>query len=90
MITEVWVFNGEKTAFASGIFLDKALAEGWILENKLSGVLTLYPVNTGVYQWAIGKGFFTPKKCSQLEASFIGSFTTASQEHYHYENGVSD
>jgi hypothetical protein len=63
------------------------LAEDWIAQNRLSGVLTLYPVDVGVYEWAIERGLFTPKKEHESEPKFIGSFTTASQEHYHYEDG---
>ena len=54
---------------------------------RCSGVLTLYPIDVGVYEWAIEKGLFTPKKPHETEAEFIASFTTASQPHHHYEDG---
>jgi len=62
-------------------------AEKWIKENKLSGILTCYPVDTGVYQWAIDNKRFTPKSEKHSTPEFIGGFTTASPQHYHYENG---
>jgi hypothetical protein len=33
------------------------------------------------------QGVFTPKKESELASEFIGRFSTAAQEHHHYENG---
>jgi hypothetical protein len=86
-ITMVWVFNGFQSNFPSGIFVNKNQAEDWITANNLTGTLTLYPVGVGVYEWAIANKLFTPKKETQTSALFIGKFSSASQEHYHYENG---
>jgi hypothetical protein len=44
-------------------------------------------VDTGVYKWAISKGFFRPSKPHQTTPEFIGRFTSASMEHHHYEDG---
>jgi hypothetical protein len=49
----VYVFNGSKASFPSGVFADRDSAIAWISENKLSGTLTEYPVGIGVYDWAI-------------------------------------
>jgi len=87
MLNQVWVFHGEKSVFSSGIFSELTLAEEYIRKYKLSGILTLYPVDEGVYDWAIANSLFTPKKEEQATSGFIQRFTTASQEHYHYENG---
>jgi hypothetical protein len=76
--------------FASSIFTTKGQAENWISYHKLSGILTLYPVNQGVYDWALEHGFFEIKKDGQKESRFIQNFTTASQEHYHYVDGRQD
>jgi hypothetical protein len=86
-ISLVWVFNGDKHRFPSGVFTDQTLAEEWIKRNKLTGTLTAYPINQGVYDWAVESGFFTPKRDDQRTASFIGNFSSASQPHKHYENG---
>lgn len=83
---EVWVFSGEKSHYPSAIFAEKSEAERWISQMKLSGTLTKYPVGISVYEWAIGQGYFKPKTDNHLTAEFIGNFTTAGQEHYHYEN----
>lgn len=60
-IDEVWVFNGANSRFASAIFRTKETAEAWIKKNKLSDVLTLYPLDQSVYDWAIAKRVFRPK-----------------------------
>lgn len=83
----VWVFNGDDGRFAGGVFTTLEPAEAWIAERELSGVLTLYPLDTGVYQWAIGRGLFTPKQDKHSSPGFIGCFTTASMAHHHYEQG---
>ncbi len=84
----IWVFNGSGGRFPSGVFTDLLTAESWIKRYCLSGILTAYPVNSGVFDWAIENNFFTPKKEEHLSPEFIGKFSTASQEHYHFENGI--
>ena len=83
----IWVFNGARASYPSGVFTDLDRAERWIGEHRLSGTLTAYPVDTGVYEWAISKGFFRPSKPHQTTPEFIGRFTSASMEHHHYEDG---
>ncbi len=34
--------------------------------------------------------FFNVKKQAQMEPNFIQRFTSANQDHYHYENGTRD
>lgn len=89
-IESVWVFNGANSRFPSGVFVDIEIAEAWIGENRLTGVLTNYPVNKSIYDWATEKGFFSPKKEEQKSPEFIGKFSSASQEHFHYEDGKKD
>lgn len=89
MTTSVWVFTGNGANFASAVFSTSAKAEEWILLHRLSGTLTEYPMDTGVYDWAITRGHFTPKKDYQREADFIASFSSASQEHIHFVDGQS-
>jgi hypothetical protein len=83
----VWVFSGEGGRFSSGVFLDRDMATMWIAKHKLTGVLTQYPVDQGVYDWAVGSGLFEPKKEHEFSPKFIQGFTCASQEHYHFEYG---
>ncbi|WP_160154126.1 hypothetical protein [Microbulbifer sp. ALW1] len=87
MEDKIYVFHGSGAQFCSAVFNCRDKAEEWIAKNTLSGMLTAYPLNQGVYDWALAKEYFTPKKDYHKESKFIGSFTSASQEHYHYENG---
>jgi len=86
----IWVFHGEGGRFTSGVFTSIEKAEIWIDRYKLSGVLTEYPIDEGVYDWALFNSFFNVKKESQITPNFIQQFTCASQDHYHYENGIRD
>ncbi|MBX7103688.1 MAG: hypothetical protein K1X57_06380 [Gemmataceae bacterium] len=86
-MTSVWVFNGGGN-FPAAVFTTRELAEAWIAGHKLTGVLTKYPVDVGVYEWAIECGAFEPKRSDQSEPRFIGRFSSASMEHYHYTAGV--
>jgi hypothetical protein len=87
-IASVWLFHEVEARFTGGVFATRERGEAWIAEHGLSGMLTRYPLDTGVYEWAIARGVFTPTKDHERSVEFIGGFTTASQEHYHYEDGV--
>jgi len=88
----VWVFNKNNANFSGGVFSELDLAENWIKENSLTGNLTKYPLDQGVFDWAVKNDMHSikPEKLAEKskQPNFIGGFTTASQEHYHYENGI--
>jgi hypothetical protein len=88
MNDSVWVFIGENSKMPVGCFnsLDEAIKT--ISNQELSGLLTQYPINELAYDWAIRNQFFQPKKPEQKTANFIGKFTSASQVHFHFENGI--
>ena len=86
-MNSVWIFHGAGAQFAGGVFTTVEQAEQWIGRHRLTGVLTLYPVDQGVFDWALAKGIFSPRDESHTSAKFIGGFTSASMEHYHYEDG---
>jgi len=86
-VDTVWIFNGPQSKFPSGVFTLREAAERWIAEHGLTGTLTRYPLDIGVYEWAIAQNFFTPRKDEQRTATFISRFSCASQEHYHFEDG---
>ncbi len=83
----VWIFSGPKAQFPSGVFTGREAAERWIQQHRLSGTLTAYPVDVGACDWAVAGGLFAPKRDNQRSPEFIQRFTSASQEHYHYEDG---
>lgn len=55
-------------------------------------MLTKYPLDKGVWDWACETNMHSIKAEKVAEKSqnpnFIAGFTTASQEHYHYEDGI--
>jgi hypothetical protein len=83
----VWVFSGAKRHFPGAIFTSREMTEPWVRKNRLTGTLTLYPVDVGLYEWAIDTGMFQPRNPQESTAEFIGGFTDATMEHYHYEDG---
>ena len=86
-MTTIWVFNGAGSRFPSGVFSSKAVASKWIAERELTGVLTAYPLDEGVYEWAVGGGHFSPQSAKHASAEFIQRFTSGAQEHIHFERG---
>lgn len=82
----VWIFNANGAHLPGAAFTSLDLAESWIATHSLSGMLTVYPLDQGVYEWAVENGHFFPKK--PATPVFVGSFTSAYQKHHHYENGA--
>jgi hypothetical protein len=83
----VWVFNGADWQPPSGVFSTKTQAEEYISVYRLSGLLTAYPVDIGVYEWAASSGFVAQED-TEKTPELIANFSHASLEHYHYEDGV--
>jgi hypothetical protein len=83
----LWVFRGGDVGKISGVFTTKLLAEEWIHQHRLSGTLRAYPVNMGVYDWAISREFLVPKNDFERSPEFIADCVRASQEYYVYEDG---
>ncbi len=83
----VWIFSAEGSQFPGGVFTTLDLAEAWVLGHKLSGVLTRYPIDIGVWDWAILRSHFSPRSEKHSEPDFVGRFTAATLEHYHFESG---
>lgn len=83
----VWVFMGGGGSPA-GVFTLRERAETWIRCNSLSGTLTAYPLDIGIYDWTIERGYFRPKRDDQKTPQFIGRFSSAYQEHYHFTDGM--
>ena len=85
----VWVFNSGERGFPGGIFTDRTVADVWIATHRLTGVLTAYPIDEGCYDFAVRNGLLSSRAFEQNKdnATFIGSFSSASLEHFHYEDG---
>ena len=87
----VWVFHGRRARFAGGVFSEVVEAERWIATHALTGTLTAYPLDEGVYDWAIRNDVTGMKREKFEERSedpdWVGGFTSAAQEHIHFEDG---
>jgi hypothetical protein len=84
----VWVFSGEGGHFPGGVFSSRERAEEWIRSRKLSGVLTAYPLDEGCFDWALRQDLVTGRARERGgDSAFVGSFSSASQDHFHYQDG---
>ena len=87
----IWVFVGKRGAFPSGVFSSLDHARDWITKNSLTGTLTAYPIDEGVFDWALRTGAATGRARERgADPEFVASFSSAVLEHFHFENGVSD
>jgi hypothetical protein len=86
----VWVFVGNRARFPSAVFAKKADADRWIRSRRVSGTLTRYPLDTAIYDWAVGRRIFTPKGPRQATPDFVARFTSAAQKHFHYDAGAAN
>jgi hypothetical protein len=66
------------------------LGEQWVGEKGLTGMLTQYPLDVGVYDWAVAEGLFRPSKSAHTSTTFVAGFTTAHQAHVHFVDGATD
>ena len=82
----VWAFNGENSNFPSGVFRSRPQAEEWIRKYQLCGVLTKFPVGVSVYDYAVAQEWFMPIQEHQRSPKFIQQFSSASLEHFHYDD----
>ena len=68
--------------------LEKAVR--WIEKYKISGILSKYPLDISIYDWAITQGLFKPKRDDQKTPGFIQSFSTVHIEDSQYIDGVEE
>ena len=87
MLNSVFVFSGDKNHLPSAVFSTEETARTWIRENRLSGTLTEYPIDDPIYDWTIRSGYFEPRSDGQRSADFIANFSSAHQNHSHFEEG---
>ena len=79
---------GEGARMPSGLFSAQTSAEVWILHNRLTGVLTEFPVDIGVLDWAIRFAEFDPPVEKRASPAYVGRFTSGAVTHFRFEDGV--
>jgi len=87
----IWLFISD---VPSAAFTSKNEAEQWIQDNKLSGVLTAFPLDKSCFDWAVENDALSVRaeKIEEKKANpqFIASCLPASLAHFHYHNGIKD
>ncbi|WP_027188574.1 DUF7710 domain-containing protein [Desulfovibrio cuneatus] len=84
----VWVFTSPGGNFPGGIFDSREEATAWIEKHTLTGTLTKYPVGISAFDFAVRNGWYSPKGNSH-DHKIMETFSCASMEHYHFEDGTS-
>lgn len=82
----VWVFAGRPSGGVGGVFSDLESAERWIEGHSLSGLLSEYPLDEGVFDWVSRTGRIEPAFAEAAPTGVIGSFRSH-LNHHHYEGG---
>ncbi|MBM0124557.1 DUF7710 domain-containing protein [Pimelobacter simplex] len=88
--TTVWVFHGDDARHASGVFSSKLSALEWVERHRLTGLLTEYPLDVGVYDDAVARGLFKPSRDHHGSPRHIASFSPGRAEHVHLVDGRLD
>lgn len=83
----VWIFHGDKASLAAAVFSSRPRAEEWISQNRLSGLLTRYPLNISILDWAWEKQFISSQVLESFSGKRAGEFTCAALQHIHFEDG---
>lgn len=86
----IWVVQGSSASFPSAIFSSREKAVRWIEKYKISGILSKYPLDISIYDWAITQGLFKPKRDDQKTPGFIQNFSTVHIEDSQYIDGVEE
>ncbi len=85
----IWIFHSARSNFPSAVSSTLGTAERWIQLNKVTGVLTAYPLDEGVFDWALRMDLVSDRvRPRGKDPIFVAGFSSAMQEHYHYEDGA--
>ena len=85
--SSVFLFQAENATYTSAVFSSYKLAQTWVHENSLSGVIMEYPLDISSYDWSISKNYFKVKSPIDQSPVFIGSFVSTYQLQWHFQHG---
>jgi hypothetical protein len=88
-LARVWIFHGEASRSASGVFPDATSGLEWIAENGLTGILTEYEVGGGCYDLAVSQGRFRNTKPHHGTPEQVAGFSPG-LGHFHVRDGQPD
>ncbi|BFU44186.1 hypothetical protein [Krasilnikovia sp. MM14-A1004] len=82
----VWIFHGESARFASGVFASREHGLAWVVQHRLTGILSEYPLGEGCYDWAVKRRQFRPSKEHHGTPMHVAGFSPSLQ-HVHIIDG---
>jgi hypothetical protein len=85
----VWIFHGETSRFASGVFPDVTSGLEWIAKHRLTGILTEYEVGGGCYDLAVSEGRLRNTKPHHRRTEHVAGFSPG-RGHIHVRDGHPD
>lgn len=87
-VESVWLFLGDGARFPAAVFADEDDARRWIRSQRVSGILTEYPIGISVLEWATAKDFVDGAASKFSNPKVVQRFSSANQKHSHYVDGV--
>ena len=90
----VWVFRGDRAPSRGGgpctrdggVFRSVETATVWISRHRLTGRLTQYPLNIGVFDHAVENGWIVPSEDQRNSPEYVGTYCDHLQ-HMRFEDG---
>ena len=83
----IWVFQGDRGRGIGAVFGDLDGARSWIQRHRLDGSLSEYPMNTGLYDWALDQGNHQAPADGDT-ASFIANFQDLGRKTLWFAHGA--
>lgn len=77
----IWIFVGDGSKIPTGVFSSREKAIEWIQQNELAGYLGEFPVDVGVYDWAMTLDYYKKRPHLKFDRQ---DFTTALLDHEHF------
>ena len=85
---------GEGGCFPAAAFTKFEDADAWVAKHRLTGMLSVMPLNQGLFDWAVENDVLNLKpeklEIKSKDPSFIVNCATASLDHYHYKKGIKE
>lgn len=86
----VRIFHGDGVRYASAVFQTEPEALSWAKNQRVSGLLTEYPVGDGSFHIALKQQMFKPSKPHHGTPEHVASFSPGWTRHIHLIDGDPD
>ena len=91
VFTNAWDESKPRSTFSSVLGLvatTASVSRAVLAGSRADGLLTGYPLDQSVYDWAVQSGRFRVRNDRQREPKFQATFTSAQLPHAHFEKGA--